>query len=154
VFAVASSVAFASSVDPRFLVVPGSAAGPVRLGMTVKEAEAVLGAPAKVDRDAQAVWYTWRDAPSDALRSFAVETMDGLVILISVAHDARYRTREGVGAGDTDAAVRDAFGRPSGVLHLPGYDLLEYRARGVSFVVETHAGEPHHVTGVVVAAHL
>jgi hypothetical protein len=80
--------------------------------------------------------------------------VDDLVILISVAHDERYRTREGIGAGATDGTVRDVYGRPSGVLHLPGYDMLEYQARGVSFVVDTAAASPHLVTGVVVAAHL
>jgi hypothetical protein len=149
-----ASVASAALVDARYLVAPGLGVGPVKLGMKMAEVEATLGAPAKVDRDARTVWYTWRDAPQGALRSLVVETVDDLVILISVAHDERYRTREGIGAGDTDGAVRDVYGRPSGVLHLPGYDMLEYRARGVSFVVDTGTAHPHLVTGVVVAAHL
>ncbi|HXX37723.1 MAG TPA: hypothetical protein VEP50_06150 [bacterium] len=148
------SGAFAGPTDTRYLVVPGVGIGSVKLGMPVGQVEAVLGTPAKVDRDARTVWYTWRDVQRGSLRSLAVETVDGLVILISVAHDERYRTSEGIGAGDTVQAVRDAFGRPSGVLHLPGYDMIEYKARGVTFVVDTGSKDPHHVTGVVVAAHL
>lgn len=154
VVSVFASVASAAAADARYLVVPGLGVGPVKLGMKMAEVEATLGVPAKIDRDARTVWYTWRELPQDSLRSFVVETVDDLVILISVAHDERYRTREGIGAGDTDGAVRDVFGRPSGVLHLPGYDMLEYRARGVSFVVGTGPASPHLVTGVVVAAHL
>jgi hypothetical protein len=148
-------IAFPASAAPpqaRYLVVPGIGMGPIRLGMKVHDVEAILGAPARVDRDPRTVWYTWRDA-SGSLRSIAVEALDDLVILISVAHDERYRTREGVGPGDTDHTVQEAFGRPSGVLHLPGYDLVEYKARGITFVVDTGA-ERHHVTGVVVAARL
>ncbi|HLJ59536.1 MAG TPA: hypothetical protein VKZ50_07380 [bacterium] len=154
VVSVFASAAPAALVDARYLVVPGRGVGPVKLGMKVGEVAAILGTPAKVDRDARTVWYTWRDAPQRPVRSLVVETVDDLVILISVAHDGRYRTREGVGAGDTDGTVRDVYGRPSGVLHLPGYDMLEYRARGVSFVVATATASPRLVTGVVVAAHL
>jgi hypothetical protein len=133
------------SPDPQFLVIPGRSVGPVALGMTVDKVEAALGSPTKVDQDASSQWYTWRDLPP---RSLAVEMQSNIVVLISIAHDPRYRTRDGLGDGDTVDRVQKMLGRPSHVRPLTGYAMLEYKSLGVAFVVDN----THHVTGIIVAA--
>ena len=145
VVAAAASRVSAQSPDPRYLVVPGRSAGPVALGMTMDKVEAVWGSPTKVDRDANTQWYTWRDSPP---RSVAVEMQSNIVVMISVAHDPRYRTRDGLGDGDSADHVQKVLGRPSHVRPLPGFSMLEYKSLGVAFVVD----QTRHVTGVIVAA--
>jgi hypothetical protein len=134
----------AQAPHPEFLLVPGRSAGRVAIGMQVATLTETLGRPAKIENDGGRDWYTWQDR---LLRSIAVETAQDVVILISIAHDPRYRTRDGLGDGATADQVEHALGRPSSLLRLPGYDLLEYRSRGIAFVVDGS----RHVTGIVVA---
>jgi outer membrane protein assembly factor BamE (lipoprotein component of BamABCDE complex) len=135
----------AQSPDRQFLVVPGRSAGPVALGMTIDSVKAVWGTPTQVDRDANTQWYTWRDSPP---RSVAVEMQSNMVVMISIAHDPRYRTRDGLGDGDSADRVQKLLGRPSHVRPLPGFSMLEYKSLGLAFVID----RTHHVTGVIVAA--
>ena len=135
----------AQSPDPHFLVVPGRSVGPVTLGMTMDNVKAVWGSPTKVERDANSQWYTWRDSPP---RSVAVEMQSNMVVMISIAHDPRYRTRDGLGDGDSVDRIQRLLGRPSHVRPLPGFSMLEYKSLGVAFVID----QTHHVTGVIVAA--
>ena len=135
----------AQSPDPNFLVVPGRSVGPVALGMTMDNVKALWGSPTKVERDANSQWYTWRDSPP---RSVAVEMQSNMVVMISIAHDPRYRTRDGLGDGDSVDRIQRLLGRPSHVRPLPGFSMLEYKSLGVAFVID----QTHHVTGVIVAA--
>ena len=135
----------AQSPDPQFLVLPGRSVGPVALGMTMDNVKAVWGSPTKVERDANSQWYTWRDSPP---RSVAVEMQSNMVVMISIAHDPRYRTRDGLGDGDSVDRIQRLLGRPSHVRPLPGFSMLEYKSLGVAFVID----QTHHVTGVIVAA--
>jgi hypothetical protein len=135
----------AQSPDPHFLVVPGRSVGLVALGMTMDNVKAAWGSPTQVDRDANSQWYTWRESPP---RSVAVEMQSNMVVMISIAHDPRYRTRDGLGDGDSVDRVQKLLGRPSHVRPLPGFSMLEYKSLGVAFVID----RTHHVSGVIVAA--
>jgi outer membrane protein assembly factor BamE (lipoprotein component of BamABCDE complex) len=145
-----ASAAWPVSAQPlgsQFLVVPGRSVGPVALGMTMDNVKAVWGSPTQVDRDANSQWYTWRDSPP---RSVAVEMQSNMVVMISIAHDPRYRTRDGLGDGDSADRILRLLGRPSHVRPLPGFSMLEYKRLGVAFVID----RTQHVSGVIVAASL
>jgi len=135
----------AQSPDAHFLVVPGRSVGPVALGMSMDNVKAAWGSPTQVDQDANSQWYTWRESPP---RSVAVEMQSNIVVMISIAHDPRYRTRDGLGDGDSADRVQKLLGRPSHVRPLPGFFMLEYKSLGVAFVID----RTHHVSGVIVAA--
>jgi hypothetical protein len=135
----------AQSPDSHFLVVPGRSVGLVALGMTMDNVKAAWGSPTQVDRDANSQWYTWRESPP---RSVAVEMQSNMVVMISIAHDPRYRTRDGLGDGDSVDRVQKLLGRPSHLRPLPGFSMLEYKSLGVAFVID----RTHHVSGVIVAA--
>ncbi|HEV2359344.1 MAG TPA: hypothetical protein VGZ23_17275 [bacterium] len=143
--ALAAPPAIASS-DPMFLVVPGRRIGPVTIGMHLNAVEEILGHPSRVDSDGRTQWYEWK-SPDNRLRSIAVETLQDTVVLISLAHDPRYRTREGWGDGDTLEAVERVWGRAPSVIHLSGFGIAQYRKKGIAFVTDG----TRHVTGIVIA---
>jgi hypothetical protein len=143
--AVAAGPAAASSAD-QFLVVPGRSMGPVVIGMRLDAVERILGAPTTSDTSSATYWYEWK-APEDHLRSIAVETSQNVVILISLAHDPRYRTSAGLGDGTMMGDVERALGRPSSVMRLGGYSIVQYRRDGIGFVTNGTG----LVTGIVIA---
>ncbi len=138
---------------PQFIVSPGRSAGPAVLGMKVNVLEAALGHPTKVEDDGGRRWYTWRSpAPGFAYRdqvpgSLAVETAQNTVILISIAHDPRYRTRDGLGDGNSVDEVERMLGHPSSVMQVAEFGLFQYRTKGIAFVVDGS----RHVTGIIIA---
>ncbi len=152
VLAIVPQVA-AQSPGPQFLVTPGRNAGPAVLGMRIKALEDALGRPTKVENDGTRQWYTWRNqAPAFAQRdqvpgSIAVETAQDTIVLISIAHDPRYRTRDGLGDGNTVDEVESTLGHPSSVMQIAEFGLFQYRTRGIAFVMDGS----RHVTGIVIA---
>jgi hypothetical protein len=137
--------ALAASRD-RFLVVPGRSAGPIDIGMKLDAVERIFGQASMKDLTSNTQWYQWQ-APVGHAASFAVETLQNTVVLISLAHDPRYRTSEGLGDGNTLDEVQRVFGQPSSVMHLSGYAIVQYRTKGIGFV--TNGSD--HVTGIVIA---
>jgi hypothetical protein len=129
-----------------FLVVPGRSMGPIAIGMRLEAVEETFGSPTKTDLSGQTQWYEWK-SPDDHLRSIAVETLKNTVVLISLAHDPRYRTNEGLGDGTTLAEVERVLGTPSSVMHLGGFSIVQYRRTGIGFVTDGSG----RVTGIVIA---
>jgi hypothetical protein len=132
--------------NDRFLVVPGRSMGPIAIGMRLDAVESILGRPSKIDPTGHTQWYEWK-APENRLRSIAVETLKSTVVLISLAHDPRYRTSDGLGDGTTLAEVTRVFGRPSSVMRLGGFSIVQYRRNGIGFVTDGSG----RVTGIVIA---
>ena len=130
----------------QFLVVPGRSMGPVAIGMRLDAVERIFGRPSKVDPTGATQWYEWK-SPDNRLRSIAVETVRNTVVLISLAHDPRYRTSAGLGDGNTLADVERVFGRPSSVMRLGGFAIVQYRKSGIGFVTDGSG----RVTGIVIA---
>jgi hypothetical protein len=141
----AAQPASAAQTD-RFLVVPGRRAGPIDIGMKLDAVERIFGQPSTSDLAGTTKWYEWQ-APDNHMASIAVETAQNTVVLISLAHDPRYRTSEGIGDGNTLDQVQRVFGQPSSVLRLSGYAIVQYRTRGIGFVTDGS----NHVTGIVIA---
>jgi hypothetical protein len=130
----------------EFLVVPGHSMGPITIGMRLEAVENIFGRPSKVDRTGQTQWYEWK-SPDDHLRSIAVETLQNTVVLISLAHDPRYRTSQGLGDGTAFSEVQRVLGRPSSTIRLSGFSIIQYRTLGIGFVTDGSG----RVTGIVVA---
>jgi hypothetical protein len=145
VLLMAAPPAFAAR-ESQFLVVPGRSLGPVAIGMRLEAVESVLGKPTKVDPTGRTQWYEWK-SPDNHLRSIAVETLQNTVVLISLAHDPRYRTREGLGDGTALADVTRTLGPPSSVIRLGGFSIVQYRRAGIGFVADGSG----RVTGIVIA---
>lgn len=143
--ALAAAPAAATSTD-QYLVVPGHRMGPIAIGMRLDAVERIFGRPSKVDPTGQTQWYEWK-APEDHLRSIAVETAQNTVVLISLAHDPRYRTTEGLGDGTPLSEVERVLGNPSSVMRLGGFSIVQYRRVGIGFVTNG-AGL---VTGILIA---
>ncbi len=130
----------------EFLVVPGRSMGHIAIGMRLDAVESVFGRPSKVDPTGRTQWYEWK-APDNRLRSIAVETVQNTVVLISLAHDPRYRTRDDLGDGTTFAEVQRVLGRPSSIMRLGGFSIVQYRKNGIGFVIDGS----DHVSGIVIA---
>jgi hypothetical protein len=130
----------------QFLVVPGRSLGPVAIGMRLEAVESLLGRPSKVDPTGRTQWYEWK-SPDNRLRSIAVETLQNTVVLISLAHDPRYRTSQGLGDGTALSQVERVLGRPSSVIRLGGFSIVQYRRIGIGFVTDGS----ERVTGIVIA---
>ena len=141
----AGQPASAAQTD-RFLVIPGHSAGRIDIGMTLDAVEQILGMPSTSDLTATPKWYEWR-APNSQMASLAVETAQDTVVLISLAHDPRYRTSEGIGDGSMLDEVQRVFGHPSSVMNLSGYAIMQYRTKGIGFVTDGS----NRVTGIVIA---
>lgn len=132
--------------NAQFLVVPGHRVGPIAIGMRLQAVEGILGPPAKVDLSGPTQWYEWKD-PENRFRSIAVETIQNSVVLISLAHDPRYRTIDGLGDGTPLVHVKRMLGRPSSVINLGGFSIVQYRRTGIGFVSDGSG----RVTGIVIA---
>ena len=130
----------------EFLVVPGHNVGPIAIGMRLEAVENIFGRPSKVDPTGQTQWYEWK-SPDNHLRSIAVETLQNTVVLISLAHDPRYRTSQGLGDGTPFSEVRRVLGRPSSTIRLGGFSIIQYRMPGIGFVTDGTG----RVTGIIVA---
>lgn len=129
-----------------FLVVPGHSMGPVAIGMRLEAVEQIFGSPSKVDPTGTTHWYEWK-SPVSHRSSIAVETLQNTVVLISLAHDPRYRTSQGLGDGTAFSEVRRVLGRPSSTIRLGGFSIIQYRLLGIGFVTDGTG----HVTGIIVA---
>ncbi len=98
-----------------FLIVPGQSVGPVRLGRPAREETAGLGASkGSVELNDGTMMYRWFEPPSNA--GIGVRTaQNDTVVRVWVLNDERYRTKEGLHVGSTEAEVRAALGVPTRV---------------------------------------
>jgi hypothetical protein len=104
-----------ASSSTAFLIVPGQGIGPVRLGTPLREDTVRLG-PAKgiAKLDDGTTMYRWYEPPSNI--GIGVRTnQNGMVLLVWILNDARYRTKEGLHVGSSEAEIKAALGVPTRV---------------------------------------
>lgn len=121
--------------------------GPVRIGMTVSEAEAALGAKLSPfdpndPAEQEACWLTERADGTDRLVRYMVE--DAVIARIEV-WDKSIVVEKGIKVGDSEAQAREAYGaaleitpHPGDYDHVQGRYLTVYspdKKRGVLFEV-------------------
>lgn len=112
------------------LIVEGTAIGGVRLGMRVREALAVTGAPLREQVDGTQVLYTLRMPWSELIADY------GVVERVSTQTPA-CATAGGIGPGSTAAAVREAYAGATASLATaaPEGTRLSYPFLGVAFLL-------------------
>jgi hypothetical protein len=121
-----------------FLIIPGQSLGPVRLGMPVRDETARFGASkSSAQLDDGTMMYRWFEPPSNS--GIGVRTaQNGAVLRVWVLNDERYRTKEGLHIGSTEAEVRAAVGNPTLVdINVPGKTrTLIYESLGLWFSIQ------------------
>lgn len=126
-------------------IVPGRSIGAIRLGMTETDVEKIFGhAKETAQRPGVGVDYTWYAPSADSGLGLRTTTA-GVVHQIWVQNDGTYRTREGLHAGSTQAAVQSALGAPSWTLEVASQQkstTLMYEKLGVWFSVRPNATDP------------
>ncbi len=120
------------------LIVPGKGIGSITIGMTLKEAQAILGTPAKSSTGGDIHSYTWVDLPVGDTGFFVIVRGDH-VIAVGTVGSTFYETTEGLRiGGSTREDVIKAWGKPSSVKHRSSprgaYDVLQYD-RGILMYV-------------------
>ena len=131
----------AAVAAPAWVLTPDGL-GPLRIGMTVKQARAALGREMASD-----------DEFSESCKPYGVTGLEGLGLIfadgrldsIDINLKAPWRTAAGIGLGDTEAAVRKAYGRaivrtknayedpPAAYLTIKGR-----HGRGIKFTTDSH----------------
>jgi hypothetical protein len=123
--------------DP-FLIVPAQRLGPVRLGMPIRDETARLGASrGSADLGDGTMMYRWFEPPSNS--GIGVRTgQNGMVLRAWVLNDERYRTKEGLHIGSTEAEVRAALGNPTAIdINVQGKTrTLIYESLGLWFGIQ------------------
>ena len=102
-----------TSLRSEFLIEPGDGIGPFRIGMRIEYLEGRLGANKGIQKfaDGSSV-YRWFEPPTNA--GIAARISDaGVVQRIWVLNDDRYKTKEGLHIGSTEAQVRSVLGAPT-----------------------------------------
>ena len=121
-----------------FLIVPAQSLGPVGLGMSIRGETARLGASkGTADLGDGTVMYRWFEPPSNS--GIGVRTaQNGMVLRVWVLNDERYRTKEGLHVGSTEAEVRAALGNPTAIdINVQGKTrTLIYDSLGVWFSIQ------------------
>jgi hypothetical protein len=119
------------------LIIPGQSLGPVRLGMPVREETVRLGASkGTAELDDGTMMYRWFEPPSNS--GIGVRTaQNGTVLRVWVLNDERYRTKEGLHIGNTEAEVRAALGDPTIItINVQGKTrTLVYESLGLWFTI-------------------
>ena len=112
-----------------------SGLGPVKIGMTVKQAEAALEARLRMvepnDTDSQACQYAEREDGRDRNVSYMIEggqitRIDIVALDRGAGHSMLVRTVAGIGIGATERAVRRAYGGSLVVKPHPYDDAAHY----------------------------
>jgi hypothetical protein len=121
------------------LVVPGERIGPVYVGMTGSQLLKSAGEPMSAVRPC-------KDCPTatrflNGIRA-SIREADMRVIQVTTG-DGRYKTKEGLGPGSSELAVRSAYGMPRKVVQADfeksqPYNLLYYK--GLWFAIDPPIG--------------
>ena len=140
---VAGHVAAQPTVDPAHLITPGVGIGPLKLGMTICGATALIGVPnpgqmfqgAVLPTPDGAIAYFWR------MSGFHAEVDRATVIYdIGISEDPLYATSDGLHAGLTLAATRAKWGSPSRTGRSGSIAWFAYDSRGLLFFVSRESG--------------
>ena len=97
-----------AEASPKRWVLTPEGLGPVTIGMTVRQARAALGRPLKEGPSGE---ETCADYAVDGLAGLYLLFENGRLGRVSVTAGAPWRTAAGIGIGDSEAAVRKAYGR-------------------------------------------
>jgi hypothetical protein len=126
------------SLRSAFLIEPGDGIGPFRIGMRIEYLEGRLGGNKGIQKfeDGSSV-YRWFEPPTNA--GIAARISDaGVVQRIWVLNDERYKTKEGLHIGNTEAQVRSTLGAPTEVEEDQQQKTrtLRYYGAGVWFIIQ------------------
>ncbi|MGA0601876.1 hypothetical protein ACO2Q3_14305 [Caulobacter sp. KR2-114] len=102
----ATSATSAPPAAPAWVITPDGL-GPLKIGMTPKQAQAALGRKVTTDNSFDA---SCRPYEVEGLESLSLLFMDGKLDSIDFSEGATWKTAGGVKVGDTDAAIRKAYG--------------------------------------------
>ncbi len=136
-------VAAAILILPKYLgkqfdpntIVPGVRVGPYKLGMSENDVLDSLGKPKMIFYGEEK--YTLNNLPRTYFMvfdgiSFGID--DGLVKGIGV-HSPRYKFVNGLGVGDSEQKIKQAFGDDFQFEESPSKDFLTYRDKGLQFEI-------------------
>lgn len=130
-------------VDPDHLITAGMGIGPVKIGMSLEDAEKAWGQPY---RALGGMSYDWKIHDSDGFLEVIAGPAGGTsyIIAIAVQFDGSYRTAEGLHAataqknssilhGSTAKDVRAALGEPQKTeTPKPGHQVWKYKGLWVT----------------------
>ena len=130
-----------AEASPMRWVLTPDGLGPLTIGMTVRQARTALGRP-----------LTEGPSGEETCADYAVKGLAGLYLMfengrlsrVSVTQGGPWRTAAGIGIGDSEAAVRKAYGRlrrKDNAYEDPPAAYLTVRAphgRGIKFGTDTH----------------
>ena len=124
-------------VSPKQLIVPGVGVGDFKLGMSKDEVLRKLGKPLLIyDSDGT---YTLENLPTTWYRLFyghlSLEIHDNVVTEIT-ALNSSYKLDHGLGIGDSENEIKQAFGHEFQLRELGWRDFLTYQDKGLEFIVE------------------
>lgn len=147
--------AIAQAPDPQFLISLGAGIGPLRIGMSITDAVAVLGTPKVTRQMPSGVLYTWYDLTEfengTTQRMPSVDpnagggldvtcTPAGRIEAVSAFYAPQYVTGNGLHTGVRESDVRAAMGEPSKIVTSEDWHFLRYASKGVTFRVLDRRG--------------
>jgi hypothetical protein len=146
ILAAVAAIAAAPFPPDRDLIVPGTRIGPLWVGMTLAQAEAVMKLPASTfpvanGQDTIETWFATvrnRDGTMSMGRRgglYVVVDSSGTVRQVGAHYAPRFLTATGLRTGVSEGAVRAALGDPGSVYQRKGYRELAYPAVGLTLSV-------------------
>jgi hypothetical protein len=129
-----------STSSDEFLIVPGQSLGRIRLGVSLRDAVAILGEPSSTERNSDGTTNVdWYHADNEGIG--AIVGQNGAINQLWALNDPRYSTREQLRAGTTEADIRALLRDPTRTKDLTdrGDRVLEYDGQGIWFTINLDA---------------
>jgi hypothetical protein len=120
---------FAAPAPRDMLIVPGTRAGPIALGMSAAELTASVGSPGDTQHQGPDTIYSWGDIAAE------ISDKSPDVDLITV-NDARYETADHIRVGLAVFAVIAVLGDPVKTTNATGIQTLDYD--GMTIIVRNN----------------
>jgi hypothetical protein len=121
-------------IEP-IIIVPGQGVGDYTLGMSKDEVLSKLGEPKRISCGGES--YTLNNLPKRYYMSFgdiSFEIADDTVTGIDV-HSPLYKFANGLGVGDSEDKIKQAFGNNFHLKEGAGKDVLTYQDEGLTFEI-------------------
>ena len=130
--ALAPAVAHSSTPSEQALVVPGASLGPLQLGMTLADANHVIGAPEGTAQTGgppakDALTQTWHPVSPPGGPLIATFNTSGRIISVKTYWNVFYQTRNGVHIGLSEQDVQSILGSPQKTRPWSHFRILFYR---------------------------